>query len=350
MNQHTMLSNNTKSILAILSILVFSVFLTGRVFALTISPPRMKLRGNPGTNVEGILALFNEQKEAKTFYSSTQNFEARGESGAPYFLPERKGLATWISVENQVTLEAGERKTIPFTIAIPKNAEPGGHFAAIFWSTSPPVSQKPGEVAIGGKLGALILLSVAGETKGGGGLLEFGTEDGRFLTSLPIVFVYRFSNDGADRIKPDGEIKIKNIIGMTSAIVDANKSEGNVLPGGIRKLNALWHSNGQRIGDLTKKEELALFEQLATEKEERGFFERAGAQWRNFALGLYNAKLSLSYGENKTAEATYRFFVIPWQLLSIIIVILAIVGFLGFIGLKKYNRWIIAKASQIQKK
>ena len=84
---------------------------------------------------------------------------------------------------------------------------------------------------------------------------------------------------------------------------------------------------------------------LKTKDKKRGFFEAAGHQWQNFALGMYNARLTLSYGiEGKTAEASYRFFVVPWQLLSIIIVILGIIGFLAFVGLKKYNRWIIKKA------
>ncbi len=328
--------------LAITLLISFGLVLMCPVFALTISPPRMELGGNPGTTIEGEMTLFNEEAETKTLYSSTQNFEARGESGAPYFLPERTGLATWISIQDQVTLKPQERKTIPFTIKIPDNAEPGGHFAAIFWGTFP-AAIEGGQVAIGGRLGVLILLRVAGEVEEKGGLVDFRTEGGRFLTKLPIVFAYRFSNDGGDRIKPEGEIKIKNILGFTSAVLDANKSEGNVLPRSSRKYEALWHSKGQKIGDLTKKEELALFEQLA-KAEKMGFFETAGDQWRNFAFGLYTAKLTLTYGqEGKTAQASYRFFVIPWQLLSIIVVILAIIGFLGFWSIKKYNRWIITK-------
>lgn len=330
--------------LATILIFIFGLVLIQPVFALTISPPRMEIGGNPGTNVEGEIALFNEEEETKTLYSSIQNFEARGESGAPYFLEERTGLATWISVQNQVTLKPQERKTIPFTIKIPQNAEPGGYFAAIFWGTSPPQTQGAGQVAIGGRLGVLILLRVAGEVEEKGGLLEFKIDEGRFQTDLPIIFAYRFSNDGGDRIKPEGEIQIKNIFGLTSAVLDANKGEGNVLPRSSRKLEAIWHSRGQRIGDLTKKEEMALFSQFAKEKDQKGFFETAGGQWSNFAFGMYNAKLALTYGkDNKIAEANYRFFVIPWQLLSIIAVILAIIGFIGFVGLKKYNRWIISK-------
>jgi hypothetical protein len=313
--------------------------------ALTVSPPRIELAGNPGTNVVGEFALFNEQDETKTFYSSFENFEARGEGGTPYFTGcSVGGLCSWLKTDSQATLKPGERKIFPFTITIPKNAEPGGHFAAIFWGTAPP-QVGGGQVAIGGKVGILVLLRVAGETKEKGGLLEFKTDGGRVLTSLPITFEYRFSNDGGDRIKPEGKITLKNIFGMMAAETDANKSEGNVLPGSVRQLTALWHSRGQRVGDLTKKEELALMTKIAEEgKEKKSFFEAAGSQWSNFAFGLYKAELNLTYGKDaKTAAASYRFFVIPWQLLSIIIFILALLGLGGWFGLKKYNRWIISK-------
>ena len=327
-------------IVAVVSVLPFGAA------ALTVSPVKIEISGDPGQTLRDEITLFNEQDTAKTFFSSSENFEARGETGDPYFVASTTGLATWITTKESVTLKPGERKTIPFSILVPKNAEPGGHFAAIFWSTTPLQKQEGGQVAIGAKLGILVLLRVSGELKEGGGLLEFKAERGRVLTSLPITFIYRFSNDGNDRIKPEGEIKIKNILGFTSAVLDANKGEGNVLPTSIRKFNALWHSGGQRIADLTKKEELALLESVAEErKKEKGFFEAAGAQWSNFAFGVYNAQLALTFGQdNKTTKASFRFLVIPWQLLSIVIIILAVAGFFGRIGLKRYNRWVIKKA------
>ncbi|MFN7088889.1 MAG: hypothetical protein ACK4NX_03710, partial [Candidatus Paceibacteria bacterium] len=307
-----MFSNKEKGrylVIVLLNVGLF-VFLTERVFALTISPVKMEIAGDPGQTLEGQLELFNEQDETKTFYSSTANFEARGESGAPYFLPETNtGLASWIKIQESVVLKKGERQTIPFSIKIPQGTEAGGYFAAIFWGTSPPQAQEGGQIALGGKLGMLILLSVTGETKQSGGLLDLKLlEGGRVVNSLPVVFAYRFSNDGRERIKPVGELKIKNIFGVTSAVLDANKSEGNVLPGSIRKFTVLWHSRGQKIGDLTKMEELELMTRITEEgKEKKGFFETAGNQWRNFAFGLYTAKLNLAYGkDNKTAEASYR--------------------------------------------
>lgn len=333
--------------------LLFLVFLTGPVFALTISPVRMEISGDPGQTLNGRLGLFNEQDETKTFYSSAANFEAKGESGAPYFLPDTSsGLASWITVQESVTLKAGERKEVPYSIQIPPNTEAGGYFAAILWSTSP-AQQGAGQVSIGGKLGMLILLSVTGELKegGDGGLLDFKIdEDRRVVSALPITLVYRFSNEESERVKPDGEIKIKNLFGFTAATLDANPQKGNVLPRSIRKFSIIWAEKGQDKSVLLSSVE------EAAKKGQQGFFAAAKNQWSNFALGPYKAELNLSYGKlseaeaTKTAKASFRFFVIPWQLLSIVIFILVLLGFGGWFGLKKYNRWIISKATQIQNK
>jgi len=312
------------------------------VFALTISPVRMEISGDPGQTLHGQIELFNEQGETKTFYSSTANFEARGESGAPYFLPDtNKGLASWITVQESATLKAGERKEIPFTIQIPQSTEAGGYFAATLWGTSP-AGELGGQVSVSGKLGVLILLSVKGEIKEGGGLLDFKIEEGgRFVNSLPITFVYRFSNDGSERVKPTGELKVKNLFGFTTVTLNANPQSGNILPGSIRKFSIVWAE---------KNQEKSAVVSLPTTEESPGFFGAVKNQWQNFALGLYKAELNLSYGKLSEAEATnkaeasYRFFVVPWQLLSIIIFILAVIGFIGWFGLKKYNRWIIKKA------
>ena len=337
--------------LSIILILTLGLTFVQQVFALTISPVRMEISGDPGQTLQGELELLNEQQELKTFYSSAQNFEARGESGAPYFLPDtNKGLASWIRVQESVTLKPGERKVIPFSVEIPRSTEPAGYFAAIFWGTSPPQTQGGGEVTIGGKLGVLILLSISGQTQEGGGILELTTDAGKFLTSLPITFTYRFSNDGSQRARPEGRLKVKNIFGGTSAVLSANSSLGNILPKSIRKFEVVWKTKSQDDFDEFTKVKQQYIKDTEEEKID-GFFGAVRNEWRNFAFGSYKAELDLAYGqEQKTAAASFRFFVFPWHLLSIIFGILVVLGFLGIVGLKKYNRWIISKAIQIQKK
>lgn len=292
--------------------------------ALTISPAKLDITGDPGRTISSELELVNEQKETKTFYASFENFEASGESGAPHFIGGNAGLATWIQIQPQVTLQPGEKAIVPFHITIPKNTEPGGYFAAIFWGTQPVLGDGGGQVSIGGKLGLLILLRVSGEVKEGGGLLDFSLKNGKLSSSLPVGFAYRINNTGGDRIVPIGEIRIKNMLRMTSATLPANASDGSVLPGSARKFETVW---GAKLNGGEQDEQI-------------GFFGMARRQLTDFHFGPYTAALHLTWGSgNQVATASAYFFIIPWQLL--IIVMCFILFLLVFI--KAYNRWLIAK-------
>lgn len=318
---------------------VFGIALLSQVSfvnALTISPVRLELKGDSGDRLAGELELFNEEQGTKTYYSSASNFEARGESGTPYFTGGDTDLAAWVSVQEDITLESGQREVVPFTISIPSGAEPGGHFAAIFWGTTPPGTPEAGEVSIGGKLGVLLLLTVSGETEEGGGLLEFSTEEGttRFF-QLPVKFFYRFSNDGDSRIHPEGTITIRNIIGSTAATLDANPHRGNVLPKSVRRYEVVWMEGASE----------------EAEGEPLGFFETAVFQATHFALGRYTAELEFAYGnEGETAQAKFQFWVLPWQLLLVSGFGFLVLLVIAELAMRRYNKLVVSRAEKLPEK
>lgn len=305
-------------------------------FALTVSPAKMEITIDPGKVHEGRIEIFNEQDTDKTFFISYENFEPRGDSGAPYFIGAESGLATWIETSPQVTVAPGGRAYIPYTVNVPPGTEPGGYFSAIFFGSQPPKTEGGGEVSIGGKIGVLLLLRVSGYVEEGGGLIDFTSKDDQVLFStLPVSFEYRLNNTGGDRIVPFGEIKIKNTFRLNSAVLFANENNGSVLPSSTRKFEVTWKSKIPQTEDTESK---------------KGFFLVAKNQLKDFRFGWYTADLNLVWGTtNQTANASYNFFVFPWQLLLIISTLLLVIGFVGKIGLRRYNRFIIAQAMQVPK-
>lgn len=298
------------------------LFGSNDALALTISPVKLEVNGDPGQVLTGEIELFNEQTESKSLYSSYENFEPSGDTGSPKFVGGATGLATWISLTSNVVIEPNQTVKVPYTITIPADTEPGGYFSAVFWSEDNPAATEGGEVSIGGKLGVLILLRVNGDIKEAAGISNFGIGGSRWVTQLPVSFVYRFKNDGADRVVPIGNIEIKNIFGGVTAVLPANENEGSVLPNSIRKFQTLW--------GVPKKD-----------GEGSGFFTVARAQLADFHFGMYSANLSLTYGgTNQIATDSFYFFFIPWQLLIVVTVVLVILGVL----LRFYNQWIIAKS------
>lgn len=319
----------------ILLALLLCVGFAHHVHALTISPAKIEVVGDPGSVLSGEIEIFNEQDEPKTFYTSYENFEPRGDSGAPHFVGAPDGLATWIETQPEVTINPGERLVVPYKITVPQDARAGGYFAAIFFGNQPPASQSGGEVTIGGKIGALVLLRVSGDIEEKGGLTQFGVKDGkRFFSKTPVTFAYTLNNLGGDRIVPNGEIKVKNTFWLTSATLIANKNEGSVLPNSSRAFEVVWTDAPE---DRKKKDQ--------PEEAPQGFFATAGAQLKDFHFGVYTAKLDIVWGETEqTAKDSFVFFIIPWQLLSIVFVILIILGLISIRFIRRYNRWIIAQA------
>lgn len=310
--------------------------------ALTVSPVRVELVGDAGKVVTSEIQLFNEQTTDNTFYFSFANFEAQGETGTPNFVEATSGLATWIHTPESIVLKAGEQKKIPISITIPEGTQPGGYFAGIFLSTTPTKTNGGGEVSIGAKIGILTLLRVNGEVKEGGGILSFGTkDDSAFFTSLPISFLYRFQNGGSDRVKPDGTITVRNMLGIKSATLNANPADGNILPlGSIRKFDVVW----DREQDKDKAGNTSQADQNAA--EDLGFFEKVSHQWNHFAFGRYSAHLELSYGSQKTSMKT-AVWVFPWHLFLVIILPLILLILIFKFAAHRYNQWVILQAEHM---
>ena len=293
--------------------------------ALTVSPARAELTADPGEAVTDSFTVINEQDADQTFYTSVENFESQGETGTPNFTSSKEGLPSWIQVQDKIVLKKGERAKVQYTISVPQDADAGGHFAAIFLSTVPPATQD-GQVSVGAKVGMLVLLKVTGNVKEQGGLLTFVLKESKkVLTSLPVDFVYRFKNDGNDRVKPEGEIVIKNMLGAEVAHLDANKALGNVLPASVRRFEV-------RFGEKEAPSVSA------------PFFDQVRFQKDNFAFGMYTANLHLAFGNAGKSDAALTFFIFPWQLTSVVVVTILVVVLLLAFALKRYNKWIIKQA------
>ena len=278
------------------------------VSAVTVGPAKIEYRADPGDVIEDTLILINEGSEKQTFYSVFEKFtEVNGEKK---FLPaEPTELANWFNLPKNATLEPGEQKRIPFTIEIPQNAPPGGHFAVIWWGNAPPESK---HISIATRAGILIFLRVSGEVNESGKLVSFSASNNNFFFfQLPENFNLIFKNDGNTYLKPQGEILIKNIFGRKIATFNINEISVILLPDNENNLK------------IAKK------------------FEKAP-----FAFGLYKAELILRWGEKpESIQKNIWFIIFPWKhVLGGILILIALLWGLKK-GVKKYNQWIIKKYS-----
>ncbi|MFH0968889.1 MAG: hypothetical protein V1804_00060 [Patescibacteria group bacterium] len=308
------------------------LFPVGKVLALTVSPPVRELSGEPGKTISGVIKLYNETKNDLKVSSLTNDFTAKnGEGGEPSFIPteqgEEKDLASWIKLPSgSIEVKTLDWQNVAFSIDIPENAEPGGHYAAIFFAPSEEQVGGPGAVGVNYQTGSLVLLTVAGAMNEEGSIKEFITKAKKvFHDTLPVIFELRIENTGNVHFKPGGYLEIRNMLGqkvIDKPVLETN-SGGNVLPHSIRRYDLFW-------GDSNEK------------NWPQGFFDKVKFEWNNFHLGRYKAIANVALPLGKTETKVVSFWIFPWQLLIVVAVILLALLFM----FKQYNKWIIKKARE----
>ena len=283
------------------SIFAMPFFVSAQGTGLSVSPLTFELTANPGDEISNIVKVFNTGDSSIPVTIEVEDFRPVGETGQVTISPEEDetySLAKWVrTVPETFILEPQELRVVEFTVSVPLNAEPGGHYGSILASISGGTIAGGG-TAIAQKVGALLLLQVAGEVREQLFLKSFKAP--QFSEYGPITLASRFENSGTVHVKPRGFILIKNMLG--GEVAQLNLSQKNVLPDSIRRMETV----------LDKK----------------------------YLFGRYEATLTAIYGSaNEPISAVTTFWIIPWKITLGILVGLAIVIFYFY---KTRKRWRLA--------
>jgi len=296
-------------------ILFFVFGFVSRTNAVTVGPAKLELSVNPGEIVKGEFFLQNDEKVARKFVPVFEGFTEDGVEKV--FFSDLSDLATWFKTRDDIVLGPGEFKNVPYTLTIPKDAAPGGHFAVIWWSTVPigTIVGSGMQLSVITQAGILAYLRVSGDIKETGELVNFTTGK-KIYGSLPIAFNATFKNTGNVYLAPKGTITVKTLFSRkTVALLDVNQF-GSEKKAGLQILPG----------------------------KEKGFGATLD-QGINF--GIFKAVLDLTYGEKNTQVSdSIWFIVLPWNIALPVILVLVFVIFSPKL-LKKYNKWVIEQARKI---
>ncbi len=307
----------------------FYLLLSTPVFAqdaltLTITPPLIQVNLDPGQTWTSSIRVVNGNRYEVTVYADPVPFTAEGEGGRPRIVLSTKaadnatanGVAAWLDVPQEPIIIGPEQThEVPFTIRVPADAPPGGHYAAVLIGNKPGAgAAEGGTVTVSSSIASLLLLTVSGNIDERGRIRDFVTE--RHLYDKPEArFSLRFENQGNVHIQPQGDIVIYNHFGKERGRVTLGQGGnfGNVLPGSIRQFSFEW------IAD-------------------------AGG----WDIGRYRAEATFAYGKDskRFASATTYFWVLPLGRIALLAGGLAL--FIWFIGwsLRLYVRRALALEAQ----
>ncbi len=207
---------------------------------ITIIPPKFELFANPGDSLAEKIRIRNESDFPVTYSVLIEDFTTSGEEGHVVLEEGEQStsfsLAQWIEPQSKdLVLQPKEEVPFTFVVNVPRDAEPGGHYASILFQTGGE-NTTPGTTAVAQRVGALVLLRVSGNVTEDAKIESFTVPD--YQESGPVVFTLRIKNDGNVHISPQGTIVITNIFKQKVAEIPLDTR--NVLPGAIRKMETTW--------------------------------------------------------------------------------------------------------------
>lgn len=273
--------------------------------AVTVGPVRLEYSVNPGEVVTGDILLLNESNTPQSFYSSFDRF-TENDNGEKIFIKDVLGFSSWFEIPESVSLSAGEQQHIPFTLRVPSDAPPGGHFAVMWWGTGNP-NAKEG-LSIVTRAGILVYLRVAGDIQENASLSNFSSSK-KIAFSDPITFIAAVKNSGNVAITPKGKIAIQNIFGVEKASIPFNPNGAIVLPGNTKRIESSW-------------------------------------SFGSWMWGVYKASAQVNYGESDLETEATEWILVFSPIPSFIVLGILFLIFVFPPFIRGYNKRVIARANK----
>jgi len=275
---------------------------------ITVTPVTDEFTVKPGETVTRTVRVINPTVEVANLYPRVLDFHTNNDKGQPVFYTvkdrsSRYALSEWVTFSKPlIRVAPNEEEKFEVIITAPSDAEPGGHYGAVLFSTEEPkLSSDTTQVGVVGLVGTLLLAQVPGNVTQKMVITDFDAPT--VLIQPPAQFSLLFQNMGTVHLKPVGEIKIRNWSGATRTTLRVNEGGGNVLPESQRRFENVWPFD-----------------------------------WK--AFGKYTASVAVTYGfPEQQAMATRSFFVIPLWLIVLILALLLLIVWL-FIRRRRRGRQV----------
>jgi hypothetical protein len=235
-----------------------------------VTPVTFEFSANPGETVSNQIKVTNLTSATVQMETRVENISGTGDQGQVYLSQDETtfALSSWVATApEQFSLSPHESQVVNFTIRVPQQAEPGGHYGTILIGTIASDTRTTG-AAISQRIGSLLLVRVSGKTQERAGVKKFyprnftgtwdelTTSDGKskiyvakgegtikettkkYFQTGPLAFDLTVQNEGNVHIKPTGKVIIYNI--FNRPVAELTLDSRNVFPGYDRRMTIIW--------------------------------------------------------------------------------------------------------------
>ncbi len=206
--------------------------------SILISPASKKYELKAGEAHDDKLRVVNDGQLAYDFTLYSRPYSVNDESYVPDFTADAQNADAYKWVRFQATsfrLEPGAFIEVPYTIRVPANATPGGHYGVIFAETQPGSDVGGQSVVRKKRVGSIIYATVDGDVSLSGKSL--GTSIPFFQTKTPLQISERVSNSGNTDFLVKANVVVSDLFG---GVKYRGVRESNVLPSTTRNIVSNW--------------------------------------------------------------------------------------------------------------
>jgi hypothetical protein len=266
---------------------------------LALSPAIQERSLHAGTTSEQQVVLSNLTNEPLTISAYAGSFILNEKLDPKY--RAMYDASTWFYIpEPEFVLQPLERRRITYSVTVPLEAEPGGHYATLYFESLIPASKsKQDAFSASPKVGMLALITVKGDIVERAEIASFKVP--RVHEKGPVPIQLNLRNTGNVHLLPAGRVKIYD--GRGRMITELPVDPGFTMPRTTRAYNLTW----------------------------------TGARF----FGRYYVQAEVRYGSNSATITSKRIglWVLPWTNIFITLLLVAAIAVLAY---KTRPRWLRA--------
>lgn len=205
--------------------------------SIVLSPATIRTTIDAGDTLNRTLKVINDGTITYDFVVYASPYSVSDGDYTPNYTETKPNtnLYTWVSFEKtRYTLNPGENVEVPYTISVPADAAPGGHYSVIFAETQI-ADDVTDQIARKKRVGAIVYATVEGDYIMSGRQIS-GSIDWLQLGG-PITGLVTVENDGNSDFVMQEKMTVKNVLGGT---VYEKTGERIVLPKTTRDVSFAW--------------------------------------------------------------------------------------------------------------
>lgn len=210
--------------------------------SIALSPVKKEYKFDAGSSHADSLTVLNDGTVAYSLKVYASPYSVTGEDYKPDFFTTRKNtdIASWVKFgQKTFRLEPGKSVTVPYTVVVPADATPGGHYGVIFAETQPADGQRESSsVERKKRVGALLYATVNGTYEMGGTFKEIRTPGLQFTP--PLKSELNVENTGNSDFDVEMVFAVSDIFGSRKY---TDTKVYKLLPKSERKIQLAWEKS-----------------------------------------------------------------------------------------------------------